>query len=442
MPSFSQTFVNVVQVEIDKMWKKELILDTNFMGALFSQSETRAKAYTHDFIGQMRWDIFTTQLENATSVANQHLLAETPFTVTGGANATREDGDNNLTRRTPPYNLPAFRRTISTFTAGDINVPVPRSMAKVVGKAVAEVAREFMPLIKNGASVLKMQLLYDGLFKPMLEQPRFDQSGTRTISSFPVDQNYLAPLTRVGTTDNYRANLTISAMQDLKVKMLNDCKKSYTSNTGPLAGSLSDVGGVWITSNMGWHNFIKTNAAVMGNRDTFGKDITFKDYGTFKTFLDMPVITIPDDSGGGTGETGKADRVVGLGTAYGATKQTDHIEFPVTVPGNVITIAADTATVGALVPGSEYPDSGGGDARTGKRANTEGLFQMTCVYPKAMDFRTVAQYDIPPEMYRHPDRSMEHFIYSCMGLDTLKMYKQGVYRIWFSGPDKTVKFNP
>ena len=445
MASFSQDITNAVQIAVDKAFLREPILGSNRFVNLFKNSPTREKARTKQVIDKIRWDLYETGLEN---VLNDdftgELLPEVPFTINGAkANPSinvRETGANdNVTTPTPNYTFPSMRRVISSLATGHVNVPLPRKYAKVLGDSVPALSKLVMPLLQNGGDVLMMQLVINALLKPMVENPRFDQAGSRSVKAFPLANNFLAPVAA-----NDRALLTDTALEDLIVHMANACRISITTKMGNMPGSFAHTGAFILTSNMAWTQFVKTNAAKFGNRDTFGKDITFQDYGTVKSFKGLPVITIPDDSGLGHGDTGADDRIVGRGKSRGVNRQTDYMTF-----GVAGTDAADgdaSTKVGSLWQAQKYPRTGEAgppriDKDAGEEVNSkrpysnEKLWQFMIIYPSAFDFREATQFNVKPTTYPDPQRSLEQHIYASMGLDSLKIFPQGMYRVWFSGPD-------
>ena len=436
MPNFSQDFVKAVQIELDKKWVSDFHLGKNFLAALFKQGETKVKGYTKDMLGKIRYE----QLgghdrldDRITGITTQDELGDDPLKGQTGATAsdTRDKDDSTITRRTPAYTFPSFRRVLSHFLTGDVCVPLARTVGKVVGEKPSELAKKLYPALQEGAEVLRMQFMYQGLFMPVIESPRIDQGGNRAFTMMPKDQQYISTIEADGGV--HRANLKVEDLARLVTHTLNGVNKSWSPLSGQMGDSLKDVNCVILASNRGWIEFLASNYAKLSNEFFFGETVKFGSYGEFSTFMGQPVVLIPDDEGGGTGNTGRPDRVVGRGEyVQHLGINSNYMDFAFR---SAIQRTAAADALGGMTRAKNYITSE--ESATANYYTNQGLYQIAVVHPKALDFQASTQYDIPSELYTNPDRSNEQFIYSSLGMNILKMNNKAVSRVWFSGPEGT-----
>lgn len=335
--------------------------------------------------------------DKQTSVAISGKLSSNTKTV-----ATTNDG--TIRPDTPSGTQLPWTRRISKAAFRDIKIDVNRISAKYLGMSVSELAARSVTAYMATRARDKTTMMLNALVDTYVENPQIVTAQTAASNKpFPNTQNFLPNVT--GTGSNRKAPLNIKSFFDL-CAIHDDALGINAYGQGKMDGSLDSITRVAIFSNKGWSAFNATNAAVLGNKETFGKSIYIDGYGMFMNIHNTLIVVL-----NGEFETLPTATDVATGGAFVG------VGFdPTTSQGSYITPGEGTRATG------DY--------------TVQGLHRMYLVYPDAMDVRVPEQYEIDPIHYMEQAKSLERAIYGGIGLECIRIFDKVVSRVWF-GSDFT-----
>ena len=402
--ALNSQFINAVKVEMRDMIKREPQLANDPLASLINQGRTKAYRSTQRFVKTIEFEDIDSPV-----FGNDQL--------TGATN-------DQILPASPDYTIPEFYTRGSHSEAGHVRVAVPRILQRALGQNSAEAAKVLSKEILSGAQRRLLRYTIRGLGAPVVQNPIIEntQSPTsRSVVEFPVAHNLLArPLVAGQNGAPIGAPLlTPENKMWAETYLANLCQTSLHSPM-PVGESINKAGKIYIFSNSGWTAFMTSNLQILGNRDFFGDSFYQKGLSGVATMGGDTYITIPDS------------QYIALNdTAIGGARNEDLIIFRETP------MAARGIGV---VSGVSYTSGNSDGPNT--NATSRGLHSCYILYPDAYEFGETEQYtDLGLEINIDPERSNEKYIYALVSRESMRMWDQGVVRVWFGGPGSTVMDN-
>ena len=170
------------------------------------------------------------------------------------------------------------------------------------------------------------------------------------------------------------------------------------------------------------------NLRIYGDKDYFGKPYYVEGLGNVTKMGGDTYITIPD-----------SHFPASPTTAIGAAANPDLVSFQET-PAQAamlgVSQGANYATGGSVGPSSSVETYAAGNA------TSRGLFSCYILYPDAYEFGETEQYtDLSLNINIDPQRSNEEYIYALVSRESMRMWDQGVVRVFFGQPGQAVRTN-
>ena len=268
------------------------------------------------------------------------------------------------------------------------------------------------------------------MLSPRVRNPLVESEGRRSVEPFPVTNNLLAPVKALGS--GLTAELTIESLFRLQAILANACDKPISDITSPPKDRLNTAGSAFIMSNSGYAAFFATNKDVLGNRDTFGVPIDIQGIkGTLRMLHGSMFITIPD-------KYYQMFAVPTPTTANGRTEGTAVAgDFDTSNNVNRLLFPA-SASAFNLTPATEYGTTAKYAAADANTITSGNLYNAIMVYPGSMEISTAPQLEVMPEINTNPTKANEKFLMARISLDYMKLYQEGIWRIWYTDKNQRV----
>ncbi len=418
-------FLNAIDVEWRKQNKAELQPAANLLKDLFSRKSYKEKAFTMKRFGRVKHSDYNLEGDYAAAQTDR----------SGGTAVTK----SQLRHTTPDGQVVDWNRRESKSMVRAIKIDSNRITAKALGTSVKELARVGVQAYRADKARMDCYMMLKFFTETFIENNAVLGFGRHTERPFPVEQNFFALDSAKDTfgtgKTNRNAPLTIDSFFEICAR-LDDAIGQNTFGQGRMDGSLDSVRRIAIFDNYGWAAFTAQNAAILGNRETFGKPIYIRGYGEYRELHDTLIIVLHSDfmprfgSAELTALDGTSSNPKSLGFSLGYPKATGA--------GSLGIQHTDIPPMENLVPGKLRINTGNQGANQSTFLNPTNFFPVYIIYPDAMHFATPEQMDVMPINYREQTESLEWSMYGQTALDGMRFYDEPVFRLWFSG--KRVNF--
>ena len=398
-------FVDAVKIEMRDMIKREPQLANDPLASLINQGRTKAYRSTQRFVKPLDFEDISSPI-----------LSNDPLAISS-TDATRR---SQILPTSPEYTIPEFYTRASYSEAGHIRVAVPRILQRALGQNSSEAAKALSKEILSAAQRALLRYTINGLKADVIQNPILDNAGTgRTTERFPLAQNLLARPSAITGGGGQQAVLTPEAKMWADSILANLCQVSLHSPT-PVGESINKSNKIYIFSNTGWTSYMTANLQIYGDRDYFGDSYYQKGLANVTKMGGDTYITIPD-------AFFPQAPITAIGTG---TRDNDLAVFGV---GDLATLVSNPSF---LIEGSAYRAA---TAQQG-RASTRGLYSCFVLYPDAYEFGETEQYtDLGLEINIDPAQSNEKYIYAIVSRESMRMWDQGVVRLWFGARNQAVR---
>lgn len=360
-----RSFENAVMLEWDKRKRKALQPAADLLKSVFSRKALMEKQSSVDISGRLA----TTD------------LTSTPTTEAGIRPDTPDGVQLTWSRRLSKAQYKHIKIDVNRITAKYLGMDIDTLAARSIDAYIAARSRDFTTMMLTA------------LTDTYVENPVVVSGQTPANVAFPVNKNYIPRVKTEGS--NKVAPLDIKSFFEI-CAIHDDAVGINPYGQGKMDGSLDSITRVAIFSNRGWADFHATNAAIIGNKDYFGKSVYIDGYGMFMDLHGTLVVVLNTE----------------LLPAY-ATGGTDFGFDDAAAEASYLTAARAHGTTGDFEP--------------------DGLHTMFLVYPDAMDVMEPVQFNEPPLTYREQIKSLERAIYGVASLECNRIFEAPVSRILFGG---------
>lgn len=416
------SYRNAARVKFNK-WMTEFQTSMNPLDKWFKMEKTLEAQSYFDFV------------DDVTANATGNPL--TGDSLTPVAASTTSVFTTGRIRNTPTATVPDWRRRQTNVLQTDLHIAVPRQDARILGSTHPMLINKYEGLFKMAIARKAIETTIKLILDTYNERPLLGdlQIAAAQPKEFPDSGEHMF----VGTADDTNRNTTektfrcpplLASWYYLTAELANARKVGQARegqiNTGTGVEKANKC--LVICGNTAFAHFKNVNAAIAGNRETFGKDVylgtaqlyEFQEY----AFLVLPDDFLPRQATGNTGDD--------IADKFGTAK-TD-LWFP------PVSKWDESAPMMRGYQGATSTEAIAAGVTTTAHTTIQKLYPMIVVEPNAFRMQLATQLQVKPQVYSDFRYSMEKYIFGTMPFQGVRLFDPLVRRIWVSGNNLTGTF--
>lgn len=347
----------------------------------------------------------------------------------------------NRLAATPAAQIPTWRRRVNQYLESPLHVAVPRVDAKRLGKTHPVLVDEYSSLFRMEMAREAIRMTLKLLQESYVENPAIaDQTTAGVTHVFPDASEHM--FASSGTLINATAKTVAIPPRLNQWWYLTNSLANARQIGIARGGQLSEGTGIpkkkclVICSNTAFTLWKDSNADLVANRDTFGKDV-YLGMGKLYDFQEYSFLTLPD-----TFMPRTTQAVLTNSVATGGIGKTT-LRFPIP--------STWTSLETPLLTGASAPKTGGTVAQgqirqTDNQNDVENhvlpvnTYPMLVVEPNAFRLGMPKQTQVPLTEYRDFKISFEKFIFGNLAMEGVRLFDSLVRRLWVTGNAQTVTY--
>ena len=410
----NDTIKNSTRVQFDRIFT-EFQTSMNPIKKWFGMESTLAFQKYFDFMNKVTFGNTRTGIQN-------------PSTGNTGSTARRLG-------TTPKAQIPTWRRRINNYVESDIHVAIPRHDAKRLGMTHDKLITSYKGLVKKAMGRKGIEMMLQLITGTYQENPIIaDQTTAATTHVFDDASEhmfandtttYVTPGAAASKKGIFAAPPLIAHWYYL-TEALAEARQIGIAREGQLSGDTGvprEKKCLIICSNRAFTHWKSVNAATIGDRELFGRDV-FLGEGKVYDFQEYSIMSIPNQF--------LTPRVDEDPVAHEAKKE---IRFPKpstwTTFGTPLLTAVSTKTGSDALVGQVAGSTGISDDKD--HCTIIGLEQMLVLEPNAFRFQVPTGMIVKPKTYQDFRTSMETFVFSLMGMEGIRLFDTLARRVWVTG---------
>ena len=378
------------------------------------------------------------------------------------------DGDSaQRVANTPNAQTPSWRRRRNRLMEAPIHIAIPRADAKRLGVTHPILVSEYEGLMKKAMARVQIGMMMRMFTNDFVDNPVMEDGATSTQQHTDIfgatNEHMFAGNAATDTTPGSAASKAgvfsapprIAEWFYLTASLANARKLGIARG-----GMLSEDTGVKkaskclvICSNTAFAHWKRINVDIIGNRDTFGKDVYLGE-GKLYDFQEYSFLTLPDEY-----VPQAVSQVIGGNTfndAYGSVEPSSDftandearigfagggfrtlIQFPkpstwAGMPTPLLTARIDRNAPNA--PTTSYAGTVTDVVDDDNHCSIRNMFPMYVIEPNAMRFQSPKQLIVPAKSYSDFTKSMETFVFQNSAIEGIRLFTPLLRRVWMTGP--------